>query len=405
MLCTCWCQGWAEIHIRRPTGNTSWMMRVQNQIGNNSAADLPIREISAMFLRNPDLEKESHQASTVPSGIHTPANPTSIPSSAAGSPTHQGHFSGKSCRQLLLMTKRFHVINWSFCTCTETSGIGTTSPVLSPSSPKSPGPSSPTGSGDLMLDASGKALVRRSNSSPEMSDSMKPIYISQQNLIQEQDEDELTLSTKSILDNVSSDTNLTFCDDKPIKLDEVPIPIRHVERPSTLTSSSSHLSKGGSTSPYRRSYEAIPEEVLSQKDTAHPLLSLSPSKRDKFQTQHSVDETVRSRVSVKEKETTDLPPIYRDRTFTISVMSPAVRNKGLRRILSAGSGDTPSSTLNKRDFESRSGSESSNIRSGMSPSFVFLQLCAQGFFGQGTKPLLVPPTMEKSLKVWANYNY
>ena len=31
-LCSCWCRGWAEITIRRPTGNISWLMRVQNRL-------------------------------------------------------------------------------------------------------------------------------------------------------------------------------------------------------------------------------------------------------------------------------------------------------------------------------------------------------------------------------------
>lgn len=30
--CVCLCSGWAEILIRRPTGNMSWMMRIQNQM-------------------------------------------------------------------------------------------------------------------------------------------------------------------------------------------------------------------------------------------------------------------------------------------------------------------------------------------------------------------------------------
>ena len=30
--CNCWCQGWAEIYVRRPTGNTSWMMRIENTL-------------------------------------------------------------------------------------------------------------------------------------------------------------------------------------------------------------------------------------------------------------------------------------------------------------------------------------------------------------------------------------
>lgn len=29
--CHCICQGWAEIVIRRPSGNISWMMRIQNR--------------------------------------------------------------------------------------------------------------------------------------------------------------------------------------------------------------------------------------------------------------------------------------------------------------------------------------------------------------------------------------
>ena len=32
MLCSCWCRGWAEIKIRRPTGNISWLMRLQNRL-------------------------------------------------------------------------------------------------------------------------------------------------------------------------------------------------------------------------------------------------------------------------------------------------------------------------------------------------------------------------------------
>lgn len=30
-ICNCWCTQWAEVHIRRSTGNFSWMMRIQNE--------------------------------------------------------------------------------------------------------------------------------------------------------------------------------------------------------------------------------------------------------------------------------------------------------------------------------------------------------------------------------------
>ena len=32
LVCSCWCRGWAEIKIRRPTGNVSWLMRLQNRL-------------------------------------------------------------------------------------------------------------------------------------------------------------------------------------------------------------------------------------------------------------------------------------------------------------------------------------------------------------------------------------
>lgn len=30
-VCNCWCTQWAELYIRRPTGNFSWVMHLQNE--------------------------------------------------------------------------------------------------------------------------------------------------------------------------------------------------------------------------------------------------------------------------------------------------------------------------------------------------------------------------------------
>ncbi|XP_013793011.2 tuberin-like, partial [Limulus polyphemus] len=49
-LCSCWCQGWAEVHIRRPSGNISWMMRIQNAMFfPSSPPDFPLPDITALF--------------------------------------------------------------------------------------------------------------------------------------------------------------------------------------------------------------------------------------------------------------------------------------------------------------------------------------------------------------------
>ena len=43
-LCACWCNGWAEIHVRRPSGDVSWMTRVQNSTLTSEAhTDFPLK--------------------------------------------------------------------------------------------------------------------------------------------------------------------------------------------------------------------------------------------------------------------------------------------------------------------------------------------------------------------------
>lgn len=60
-LCSCWCNGWAEIFIRRPTGNTSWMFRIQNRLFlPNCPPDLNLPDISSLLLPHKlirDLDK------------------------------------------------------------------------------------------------------------------------------------------------------------------------------------------------------------------------------------------------------------------------------------------------------------------------------------------------------------
>lgn len=36
--CSCWVNAWVEVHIRRPTGNVSWLMRSQNDTGINQVS-------------------------------------------------------------------------------------------------------------------------------------------------------------------------------------------------------------------------------------------------------------------------------------------------------------------------------------------------------------------------------
>ncbi|XP_045478155.1 tuberin isoform X2 [Harmonia axyridis] len=50
-LCSCWCQAWAEIYVRRPTGDMSWVMRIQNTISSKSSInEFPLKELTHLFM-------------------------------------------------------------------------------------------------------------------------------------------------------------------------------------------------------------------------------------------------------------------------------------------------------------------------------------------------------------------
>lgn len=48
--CACSCTGWAEICVRRPTGNISWIMRVQNQISVDTPNEYPLHDLISLFM-------------------------------------------------------------------------------------------------------------------------------------------------------------------------------------------------------------------------------------------------------------------------------------------------------------------------------------------------------------------
>ncbi|KAJ8319018.1 hypothetical protein KUTeg_004109 [Tegillarca granosa] len=63
-MCNCWCTGWAEIYIRAPSGNLSWMMRIENETALTSLQDSQLPDITMLFasVRNknqPDLDSLS----------------------------------------------------------------------------------------------------------------------------------------------------------------------------------------------------------------------------------------------------------------------------------------------------------------------------------------------------------
>jgi len=57
--CGCWCSGWCEVMVRRPSGVTSWVARVQNGLLSNQPSqetDMILSDITAMI--RPDLVRD-----------------------------------------------------------------------------------------------------------------------------------------------------------------------------------------------------------------------------------------------------------------------------------------------------------------------------------------------------------
>ena len=50
--CRCVCQGWAEIFIRRPSGNISWIMRIQNRATSWLESD-----VSTALIDDPQIDE------------------------------------------------------------------------------------------------------------------------------------------------------------------------------------------------------------------------------------------------------------------------------------------------------------------------------------------------------------
>ena len=87
-LCSCWCQGWAEIVIRRPTGVITFITRLQNSLGNFPYSSSPPDELPDFTsLLRPNRTRESSVDHSLESTIANEADSDSVfPSGATSSP-------------------------------------------------------------------------------------------------------------------------------------------------------------------------------------------------------------------------------------------------------------------------------------------------------------------------------
>ncbi|XP_013884014.1 tuberin [Austrofundulus limnaeus] len=73
-------QGWAEIFIRRPSGNTSWLMCLENPPSpfSSELGNMPLQELSSVLMAMEGVKEPPAESSSAPASTAAPA-PTSVP--------------------------------------------------------------------------------------------------------------------------------------------------------------------------------------------------------------------------------------------------------------------------------------------------------------------------------------
>ena len=62
--CSCWCKGWAEIKVRRPTGDCNWLMRIQNRLNIYRSPNPGEPICLAAFIQDINLPKTRRSSSS-----------------------------------------------------------------------------------------------------------------------------------------------------------------------------------------------------------------------------------------------------------------------------------------------------------------------------------------------------
>ncbi|XP_063917194.1 tuberin isoform X2 [Zophobas morio] len=384
-ICACWCQGWAEVLIRRPTGNVSWVMKVQNQVSfKQHIYEFPLNEMSTLYM--PDLYFEPSSAISIEEQEETEdveeaaCSSSSRPVSVPGSPTKQS-LSRQSSQD------------------------------------------SADDQGEIIYDDGTRARnqVRRSNSSPEMANWKNPFVHQKQereNDVENHDEEstkknkkDVRVSCEAIPEEIAGmGTSPPTGQEAPKPPAEQPPP--QPQHPSLLTCYSyPGSSPPGESNIAPKPYKTVPaspnqitsqtqptflpkndpldNNVLDRPNNLPSLSNLTPlsSKPPQSPTQTSprlqrhfdkdgspnIQKSSSSSKLEKNRAKSGGEPTLaekRDRLHTISVMSTSTRKP------------TPPKKVPKEI-----------LKSGLNPSFVFLQLYHTACFGSTAEvPLYVPPT-------------
>ncbi|XP_017881114.1 tuberin isoform X2 [Ceratina calcarata] len=401
VLCACWCQGWAEIYVRRPTGDMSWIMRIQNSMQFETNIDFPVHDIMALYRLNQYSVQKQQESTSECSGDEA----EDIVDRTVDQPRND------------------------YITKSVMSSVSS-GPIAIPGSPARPSPSRQSSRDSLESLEDGdddlrrsRNPVRRSNSSPEMSANWKNPFLNKEKInLQQVDRDlssadvevKLEAELKKHAKNAYTKDMRVSCEAIPEEMfgmgttppseniSDHPTALRSQRSypgatqvsqiistttsntvppsPTTIQAQGNFLGVQGRATQIQSSISKPPQSPtqiyprLSSLDSGQKQMPLGSDSKPPIGRNHLAD---------KKDEKPDpsmLPPLplhFRDRGHTISVMSPVKKSRAEWDNIRRGNSPRIKETS----------------KTGVNPSFVFLQLYHTAHFGSPSeKPLLVPQT-------------
>ncbi|XP_050394969.1 tuberin [Patella vulgata] len=363
--CNCWCTGWAEILIRAPSGNMSWMMRIENETSIFSQQDMSFSDLTLLFAplcKRPQPSTESDSIGKIDSeslgedeyeSIYSKHFPTDQ------KPEDPTIISNEPKKE----TKGFLVPD------PEPESTISSEPIdlPSPSSLRKTN-SSPSLIGSYPDDG----IMKENKSSPTKNDTDTDTIeqISPQPLITSQKIDTSPPQNPDILPSASEKSSLVIKKSKPVKPVKRNLSnslLKEIEEAEVATETDEDIliqsDKKEEENVFSDMKDTIPPQmkyVQIDSNKLTPLVVSSDQKThsDTSHTEITLSQTTGSSTNSSTPE--DIPEMktIKPRGHTISVMSPAIEVRQKEDV----------------DARSKSGSVKEANRSGISPGFVFLQL-------------------------------
>ncbi|XP_033750286.1 tuberin-like isoform X2 [Pecten maximus] len=340
LICNCWCTGWAEIMIRAPSGNLSWMMRIENETSLTSLQESPMTDITMLFaaMRNKPPDMDSLRSSSrIDSGSIGEEEYESLYDLHFPSDSSSDH---KSCDSIQIRVETYKEIHQSQSKSNSQEDAGQA--VATETSPSD--------------QASHTHLLKRSNSSPSL----------------------LSGSADNV-DMKESISDMALVDVNRAERDGVPG--NNPQSQTALPNKDEQEVPSGSNAPSQSGHPSSANLSLSLSNSHRqrppPLaINLSQPNSPVKGIHHHLDfaqSPDSSDTSSLQDEVTDLPAFRKLRGHTISIVTDS---KGEDNYVQGRS---------KVITPKESG------RGGINPSFVFLQLYQGGVLHQGNDmPILLP---------------